>query len=135
MRWDQTCEAWTARLTADAPLESILGKAGRIYAAQAARPVTIPSVEYLLVSDREEEWLNPIGVQVDFWARGLRKAAQIERRIRLLTHSDVAQYLDGERIWMQFLDARTVEYPAEAGVVHRILDFMFTPVREKYVTA
>jgi hypothetical protein len=131
VRWDTVLEFWLARLQADTALTSVLGASGLIYPAQAARPVRIPSVEYLMTFDREEENFNPIAVQVDFWAKGIKKAAQIERRIRTLTHRDVAQDLEGERLWMQFEDARSIEFPSDPGVQHRALDFVFTPVREQ----
>ena len=133
MRWDFVIEFWKARLEADAALISVMGSSVFVYAAQAAKPVKVPSIEYLIVGDREEELFNPIQVQVDFWVKGIKKAAQIERRIRLLTHSDVGQELGGERMWLRYLDSRTTEYPAELGVVHKTLDFLFEPMREKYV--
>ena len=75
---------------------------------------------------------NPITVQVDYWARGAPKAAAIERRIRLITHRDTARVVGGYRMWTQYLDSRSHEYPAELGVVHRSLDIRLTPVRLKY---
>jgi len=131
MRWDFVIEHWTARLIGDAALTSVLGASGLIYPAQASRPVKVPSVEYQLLGDRETENFNPLSVQVDFWAKGIKKAAQIERRIRILTHRDVAQDLGGERMWLQYIDGRSLEYPAEPGVEHRSLDFLFTPLREQ----
>lgn len=132
MRWDFVVEQWIARLNADPALLSVLGGGNLIYPAQASRPVTVPSIEYLVSSDTEGELFNPITVVVDFWARGIKKSAQIERRIRLLTHSDVGQDVGGERMWLQYQDGRTLEYPKEEGVVHRQLEFLFTPMREKY---
>lgn len=133
MRWDFVIEHWITRLQADASLVSLMNSSAFIYASGAAKPVKVPSIEYMIVGDREDELFNPIQVQVDFWQRGIKKAAQTERRIRLLTHSDVGQDLGGERLWMRYLESRTTEYPAEPGVVHKILDFLFEPVREKYV--
>jgi hypothetical protein len=134
MRWDYFIEFWTARLLADPALVSVMGSAsGWIYPAQSARPVTVPSVEYTLITDTESELFNPIGIQVDLWARGIKKAAQIERRIRVLTHGDTGQDLGGERVWMRYRDARTLDYPSDAGVIHRTLDFEFEAVRGKYV--
>jgi hypothetical protein len=135
MRWPFVIEKWTERLSDDQGLESVLGGKGRIYPGQATRPVQIPSVEYLIVGDREDELFNPILVQVDFWARGIKKASQIERRLRLLTHRDVAQELGDERLWMQYLDSRSIEYTADPGVAHRQVDFRFTPLKEQYATS
>jgi hypothetical protein len=135
VRWDFCVEHWTARLLADAALVSVMGSAsGWIAPAQAARPVKIPSIEYGVLTDVEEELFNPFELQVDFWARGLKKAAQIERRIRLLTHSDVAQELGGERMWIQYQDGQQLDYPAEPGVVHKFAIVRFEVIREKYLT-
>jgi hypothetical protein len=133
MRWDFVIEHWITRLQADAALVSLMNSSVFVFPGQAFKAVKIPSIEYSIVGDREEELFNPIQVQVDFWQRGIKKAAQTERRIRMLTHSDVGQDLAGERLWMRYLDSRTTEYPAELGVVHKVLDFLFEPMREKYV--
>lgn len=133
MRWDDLVERWTARLLADPALLAALG-GNHLYPGQASRPVKIPSVEYLIVGDRETELFDAIRLQVDIFARGLRKAATIERRIRILTHRDVAQDLDGERGWMRYVDSRSVGFPSDPGVVHRILDFDVAMIREMYLT-
>ena len=132
MMWDVVLPAWLDLLEADADLIAELG-GSYIYPAQSARPVRVPSVEYTLpITDIEEENFNPITVQVDYWARGAPKAAAIERRIRLITHRDTARVVGGCRMWTQYLDSRSHEYPAELGVVHRSLDVRLTPVRLKY---
>lgn len=133
MRWDFVFEHWTARLLADPALQSVMGAdSGWIHPAQSSRPVGVPSIEYLIIGDVETELFNPISVQVDFWAVGIKKAAQIERCIRRLTHSDVGQDLGGERMWLRYQDGRMVDYVADTKVVHKILTFEFEPVREKY---
>ena len=132
MRWDELLPAWVARLLADPELVDLLEGEGAIYPAQAARPVRIPSVEYLTVLDRESELFNPVGLQVDVFARGLDLEARIERRIRMLSHHDTRQDLDGERVWLRYLDSRTVDFPSDPGVVHRILDFELEAIRERY---
>ena len=131
MKWDFVVEFWLARLYADAELMAFLG-GEHIYPAGPKRPVVVPSVEYVMLDDREGEWLNPIGIQVDYWARGMKKAQEIERRLRLLTHQDYGQELGGERLWMNYTDSRTIEYPNDPGVVHRALDFTIETVRLKY---
>lgn len=128
MRWDAIIPDWIERLLADAALIQHL-EGPRIYPANASRPVKVPSVEYLMVGDRPTEIFSEIQVQVDVFARGLRVAGLIEKRIRLLTHKDVAQDLGGERMWLQYQDSRHVEFPSDPGVTHRILDFQFTPAR------
>jgi hypothetical protein len=131
MRWDALMEGWTARLLADTALVVYLG-GPHLYPAQATRPVRVPSVEYLISDDRESELWNHVRVQVDIFAKGMRNAAHIERRIRTLTHRDVGQVLDGERLWMRFEDARTIDFPSQPGVVHRMLEFTMDAARERY---
>lgn len=131
MMWDVVLEDWVALLSNDATLRTLLGGA-HIYPAQTSSAVRIPSVEWSLVSDVEEETHNPVVVQVDYWAK-VSQAPAIERRIRNLTHRDTARELGGNRMWTRYLESREHEYPADRSVMHRSLDFEFKPLREKYV--
>jgi hypothetical protein len=131
MMWHLVLPAWVEMLSDDAELSAELGGA-HIYPAQSARPVRVPSVEWVAIIDREEELFNPITVQVDYWARGVPKAAAIEGHIRRLTHRDTARVLGGYRMWTLYQDSRSHQYPAELGVVHRSMDFLFRPLRAKY---
>jgi hypothetical protein len=133
MMWHLVLPAWVEMLKADLELSAELG-GPHIYVAQSARPVRVPSVEYTLpIIDREEELFNAITVQVDYWARGAPKAAAIEGHIRRLTHRDTARVLGGFRMWTLYQDSRSHQYPAELGVVHRSMDFLFRPLRAKYL--
>lgn len=135
MRWDFIIEHWTALLLADAALVSVMGSAsGWIYPADSSKPVRTPSIQYTLLYDTEGELWNRVGVQADLFIRGKKKAAQVERRVRILTHHDTAVELGGERLWMRFQDARAIEFPSDAEVVHRALDFEFEAVRGKYAS-
>ena len=127
MRWDFVVIEWADRLAGDAAFMSLCQGNWRV--ASASTPVKIPSVEYLMTGDTESENFNAIRVQVDIFARGIRNAGLIEKRVRLLTHRDVGQVLGGERMWLQYQDARTVDFPSDPGVIHRIVDFQFTPLR------
>lgn len=122
MRWDWLAEALTAKWLADARLVAALG-GNQVFPGQASRPVRVPSVEYLFVGDREGETFNRLRLQVDYWAKGLKAAATLERRLRVVTHGETGQVLDGERCWLRYVDSRSVAFPADLGVVHRILDF------------
>ena len=132
MMWDVVVKDWLTLVNADTALTTLLG-GKHIYPAQSSRPVRIPSVEWSLIYDQEEEIHNPILIQVDIFA-SVTKEPQIERRIRRLTHRDVARVLGGNRLWTRYIDSRNHAYPADASVLHRSLDFEFKPVREKYVT-
>lgn len=137
MKWDAVVKAMRTALLADAQLVAALGTDGNgnapIYPASASRPVHVPSVEYFMVFDRERESLNPIMIQIDYFARGIAKAAIIERRIRSVLHRDRRRTFAGSDCATLYEDGRDHDYP-ETGVVHRSLDFRFEPVREKYDT-
>jgi hypothetical protein len=128
MRWDFVIPEWVDRLLNDAALVQLL-KGPHIYPPNATRPVRVPSIEYDMIYDRATEIFNPIGVQVNIFAEGMRLGGLIEKRIRLLTHHDVGQELGGERMWLIYQDSSTVEFPSMPGVIHRIVEFEFTPAR------
>lgn len=131
MRWHQLIPAWLARLQSDPALEALLGENG-IYAAPTGRAVRVPSVEWIMPGpDRDSENFNVFAVQVDIFCRGDVKAKDIEQRIRVLTHSFVGQEMAGERVWAQFTDALTVNFPSDPGVIHRVLVFTFEAARAR----
>lgn len=131
--WDVVVEDWLAQLVADTDLVAVLGAdiATRITMAGSSLPVTVPSVQYLPIYDFEAENFNRFALQVDFWARGSADARLIESRLRVLTHRDVSYELGGRSIWSRFLDARSIQYPREPGVIHRSLDFEFETLRSR----
>lgn len=131
MRWDVHLPALLARYAADTALQAALG-GNHIYPAGASRPARVPSVEYLLFPDRDGESFNTFGLRLDVFAKPLSLAATIEKRLRVLTHGDVAQVLGSERLWLRYLDARSLDYESDPGVVHRALDFEVESVRLKY---
>lgn len=130
MRWPFVIEEWTARLLADSALISVMGERPWLFHGQAVRPVRVPSIEYLMFDDEQEEVFNPIQVQVDIWAPG-PKVKQIENRIWLLTHRSVGQDVGGERMWLQHRGTTTGTYDGPIkNTIHRIMDFEFKPVRQ-----
>lgn len=131
MMWDVVIAAWRSVLIADSALTTLLG-GEHVYAGQAGRKVRVPSVEWITISDFETESFNPITVQADTFALDLDQAIAIERRVRLLTHRDVARSLGGHQMWTRYLDSRSHPYPDEPGVVHRSVDFQFEPLKAAY---
>ena len=132
-------EAAVAALRADASLMTALGgdatRVGPIVEDEERR---IPSVRYQVISDTEEETMNPVLVQFDYWAQGLVAAMQIERRIRtaLTGRTRKAWSLPGGgsiSMWALYTDSRSMTDPTP-GVVHRSLDFRFVPVRADLTT-
>jgi hypothetical protein len=142
MMWHVFVPAWVALLEADPELTAALGLDDDgeipIYRASAARKHRVPSIEYIMPDDRETELFNPVIFQVDYWAYE-RHAALIERRIRRLTHRDVARRFEVNEyetlyMWTRFIRAVEHEYPAEQGVVYKSLDFQFEPLRARFHT-
>lgn len=100
----------------------------RVYMAQASRPVQIPSVEWLIVSDRLTETLNQVQVQFDYWANSAGQAAVIEERLRSLLHRDRYRTFGDLKMAILYDDSHTHEF-AKPGVIHRSLRFRFDVVR------
>jgi hypothetical protein len=147
MMWDRVVRAWVALLEQDAALIAALG-GPHIYPGTAARPIRIPSVEYVIVSDVESELFNAVILQVDFWARGVGSAITIEKRIRRTTHRDTSRVLaipvppgspagtepEPIRVFARYLNGRTHDYRADPGVMHKSIDIQFEPVRARFHT-
>lgn len=131
MMWDVVLDAWVTLLEADATLTTLMGGSVYVFPAQSNRPVRVPSIEFDIIDEREEELFNPILVQVDYWAKQ-EDAPAIERRIRELTHRDTARTLGDHRMWTMLIETRSHEYPADRGVIHRSMDFEFKPLRSRY---
>lgn len=124
MRWVEVMEAVLAHLAADPALDGVsLERWGEF-----DQP-SIPSVSWLVFSDQIEELTNPIRAQFDIFANGIDQALAIEEAIRGL-HGDTPQTIQGVLMLAQLDDARGDADPAP-GVIHRSLDFNFTPARER----
>ena len=138
MRWDTVIlNAIVPTLEADSALIAELGASNRIWPAEESRPIQYDSIEWLVVSDVEEEIYNRLVIQFDVrmsrnsTAPALLRAARVERRIRrLLTRPDAVRLND---IWLnaRFQEARTMPVP-ERDVAHRQIDILFEPLRERY---
>lgn len=127
MNWDDVMEnAVVPMMEGDSEFVDVLGGL-HLYAAQAARPARVPSVEWMIVGDRYTEIFNPIDVQFDYWAKG-SDAAVIERRLRNRLHRDTRRVIAGINMSTVYTDSFTHEYP-KPGIVHRSLRFRFEPVR------
>jgi hypothetical protein len=130
MHWDAILPALSETLLADEELVAALG-GPHVYDAQSSKAIRVPSVESMMIDDRETENWNPIGIQFDFWARGRSTIAAIESRIRLLCQ-DVAQELDGIPCSISFVSATDLSYPADPGVLHRAVQIEIEVIRQQY---
>lgn len=135
MMWDRIItDCWLPLIEGDAALIRIMGTGKFITPGSASKPVTIPSIQYQMFSDIEEENFNPVQIQVDYWIKGIKAARAAERRLRLLTARDTSRVLGGIRMWTKYLDSRSHDYPADPGVVHRSIDFEFSALKERFQT-
>lgn len=128
MRWVDALDAALAVLTADTELLAALGGA-HVYRMGASREPRMPSVEWFVVSTAPGESTQVLRTQWDLWAPSMASALMIETRLRaLLDHRRIAT-LGGVQMWVRLEDARDLPDP-EPGVIHRLLEFVFEPVRE-----
>ena len=128
MTWDILMgEVIIPMLETDAVLVQELG-GQHIYAQEASRPVTIPSVVWDLLDDQLTEIFNPIDTQFDYFARNRDQAVVIERRLRALLHRDTRRTIGNVNFSSLYDGSFSHDYP-EPGVVHRSLRFRFEPVR------
>lgn len=127
MRWDVVVAAVVKALRDDSALTAALG-GGSIEPMESNVERRIPSVRYTLIGDFEEETLNPITVQIDYWALSKQKAVTIEKRIRTVLSARRRASFNGVSMWILYLDSRDMDDP-QPGTVHRSLDFRCVPVR------
>lgn len=123
MRWVDVMEAVRAELEADPDLAGV-----PVLMHGEFTDLKVPSIAWLIYSDRREENTNPIRVQFDIYARGIDQALTIERSVRDL-HGDTPKAIQGVLMWATLDDARGDAAP-EPQVTHRSLDFIFEPARE-----
>lgn len=134
MNWDRVLLDFVLpTLRGDAALAAAIGGAEHIYTAQSTRPVRVPSVEWLVLDDVLEEVMNPITLQLDFWAAHPGQAVKIERRLRALLHRDTRRTVAGINMATLYVDSMTTDAPT--GVIHRSLRFRFEPVRSRAASA
>lgn len=130
MNWPDVMTEITALLEGDADLMSVLGGA-YIFEGQSTRPVRVPSIEWLLVGDIEEEVFNPITVQFDYWAN-IKDAPTIEGRLRMrLNRPGTFRVIGGIYMATLYEDGYEIEYPRGPGIKHKALRFNFIPLRRR----
>lgn len=125
MKWHVVVAAMKSALEDDATLIEILGGAA-VEPEESGVKRKIPSVRYTVISDVEEEVMNPVLVQIDIRARDREQGVEMEGAVRRrLTQQKL---VDGCRT--EFVIGRDGDDP-QPGVVHRSLDFRFLPVRSR----
>lgn len=85
-------------------------------------------MRYSVIGDVTEEVMNPISVQVDYWAASMEDAVTIEGRIRAVSLAYYRRSVGGLSMWVTVEDARDMGDP-QPGVIHRSLDLRCVPAR------
>ena len=132
MRWPDVVPALLDLLEADAIIEPIVGPA--IYRTGRDRDFRVPSIEYTVISDVEEERFNPIRIQWDTFTRTDADLVAIERQMRRLMHHDVPTEIGGIGMWSQYVSRQDIP-GLEDGIRGSSTDFIYTPIRSRYVRA
>lgn len=130
MRWHILVPILLSIIETDSVLSGVFGSA--IFES-GDRDLEVPSLEWARISDSETERFNPIRLQFTIFTRNNADKVAAELRLRRLFHRDVPQRLGGIQLWTQLAGA---SHPVEGlvdGIKGSTLDFLFTPVRDRYV--
>lgn len=129
MMWDQVLLRIVGIVTTDAMLAEIYGEHMRMV---GSGDFQIPSLEWSLVSDSEQELWAPCVVQFDQWSEDSSAVVRSERRLRALFHQDLPAEFDGLIMTCTYIDGSVLASPDRDGFVGRAIRFQFTPLRSKY---
>lgn len=127
MKWDVVVAALVKLWRDDTQLMAALGS-GTIEPTESNVERRIPGMRYTVIAENEEEILNPIILQVDYWTLSRVKGVTLERRLRWLTVTRWPVTINDVAMWVFLDDSRDAPDP-QPGVLHRQLDFRCVPVR------
>lgn len=131
MRWPEVVEALIGAVEADPTLSAIFGAA--VYKS-GDRNLEVPSMEWTLISDTEGEKFNALRIQWDVFTRTDGELVAAERMLRFLFHHDVPTEIGGIPMWAQYTSRSDVPGLRD-GIRGSSTDFVFTPIRTRYVRA
>lgn len=127
MRWDDVLEAVFDQMNADATLLSIYGTAIRM---GGVHEFTIPSLEFFVVSNTQNELWEPITVQMSQFTKSMTALANSDRRLRQLFDHDNMVTIQGVTMWSRWEDGGDLVGPSRQGFYGMAARFRFTPIRE-----
>lgn len=130
LMWERVMKRVLAVINADVVLQEIYDGHVRM---MGSGTLQVPGLEWLLVSDVEEELWAPIIVQFDQWTPTASLVRASEFRLRALFHCELPIVLGGDMVmWSQYSDGSQLATPDRAGFVGRASRFQFTPLRRQY---
>jgi hypothetical protein len=129
MRWPELLREIAAVAAADTDLISVYGtkirQAGSVDHA-------VPSLEFMLIADTEEQQWNPHTIQWDQWCATQAELIVSERALQRLFNQDVPVVFGDIMMWAYFLEGAELATPDRDGFHGRALRFRYAPIRERY---
>ena len=128
MRWRDVIKRVRTLLNSDEQFTGAMG-GKHIYRNGDMTEVRIPGLFWTIVADVEGENTVTVRVQFDLWHNDWDAYIIAETRIRALLDpqdADMPLDLDGLKMFSSLVDSGDMD-DHEPGVIHRVLDFVFTP--------
>lgn len=129
MMWDAVLERAIARIKGNATLAEIFGDNVRM---AGTGDLKVPSVEFTLLSDTNNELWAPILVQFDLWTDRAADNRQAERIVLSLFDLRVPGVWDDVMVMSDYVDGSTLASPARSGFSGRGLRFRISPLRQQH---
>ncbi len=129
MRAGTLVPAILEHLEADDPLIALLEDEPRIYRMGENELPLVPSLEYMVVTDRRLENTARVRIQFDWFAHGFENARAIAARLMELLHHETTATIGGIPMMATYDDSRDLFDP-RPGTVHLSADFLFEPAKE-----
>lgn len=131
MKWPVVVQAIVAAGRGNSDLMSELeGEEERFVRNGVFRPKKVPSVEWLRVTNPQEENTERVHIQFDIWTNTTAQAAAIELLLRNTYLGIGAHDVGGLTVLTpeEEIDSRDLPDP-EPELVHNVLDIVFVPAR------
>ena len=131
MRWDHVVEATLQAVESDPILSALFGN--HVYRS-GDRDFAVPSLDWTLFSDVETDRFNPLRILWDVFTRADEDQISAERALRRLFHRDLPVVISGVRMWAEYAGRVEIQGLPD-GIRGSATDFVFTPIRSRYLRA
>lgn len=129
MMWDQVLIRLADVLGVDAVLSAMFPQR----MGPTSGEFRIPSLEWTLITDTENELWAPCIIQFDIWHPEMAQIVIAERRLRTLFHTAPLPFrVDDLDIYGEYIDGSVLAVPDRSSHNGRALRFRFTSLRSKY---
>ncbi|MFW6012478.1 MAG: hypothetical protein ACOC92_02080 [bacterium] len=118
-----------AALNADPTFQDVFGDAGYL---AGERPHEVPSWDWMMLVDLEEEVEGSQDFQFDLYAETAQSVRDAERALRRLLVRDRPYTLGGEWLRGEYIAGREFRGPESDQYFRRSLDIRLTTLRDRY---